>query len=172
MERRVDTSLLKALCLFVMVIGVASSRATMMEKSKFKVLSSKFKYHDHAHRRNLLENGLAGTPAMGFVATSFNACFCFFSSNNLKTIWKSCIYLFLLHRWNSWNHYWCSVNETIIKAAGELSHNLYLLLSNKHVHAQSEFLDCTMVLILFYLVWQLTLLSPVGYLSLDMNMLT
>lgn len=71
MERRVDTLSLKALCLLVMVIGVASSGSTMMESSKLKVLSSKFKYHNHAHRRNLLENGLASTPAMGFAVTSF-----------------------------------------------------------------------------------------------------
>ncbi|XP_031268305.1 alpha-galactosidase 1-like [Pistacia vera] len=81
-----DTLPLKALCLLVIVIGVSSSGSTMMEESKLKVLSSKFKYHNHAHRRNLLDNGLASTPAMG---------------------------------WNSWNHYWCSVNETIIKEAAD-----------------------------------------------------
>lgn len=66
MGNRVDQTLVRLLCLLIsslMVTGVASSRATILGTGA----DDKLNHNNQPLRRNLLANGLAETPAMGYV---------------------------------------------------------------------------------------------------------
>lgn len=71
MGNSVDSALVRLLCLLIsslMVIGVASSRATSLGIR----VDDKLNQNNQPLRRNLLANGLGQTPAMGYVLIFIN----------------------------------------------------------------------------------------------------
>ena len=67
-----------------------------------------------------LDNGLARTPQMGYysspllpVSLLYPPLFCF-SSLSSPSLSSSSL-LILQYSWNSWNHFHCTINETLIR---------------------------------------------------------
>lgn len=71
---------------------------------------------DGFQSRMLINNGLALTPQMGF-----DRLYLFFFISLTRKLLTYLLWFYFLIRWNSWNHFQCNINETLIKQTGNYS---------------------------------------------------
>lgn len=78
-----------------------------------------------SYRRLLLENGLGATPPMGYILLLHANKFFALNERDKKCILRIIFYMYIFYRldvfncrWNSWNHFFCNIDETIIKDTG------------------------------------------------------